>query len=58
VTSEQNSFKIDERPGRPSTTRHEKSVAKVRYFVQNDRRVSICEVDEEVKTFYGSCHAN
>jgi hypothetical protein len=26
--------------------------------VQNDRRVSICEVDEEVKTFYGSCHAN
>jgi hypothetical protein len=52
------SVKSDERPGRPSTTRHEKSVAKVCYFVRNDRRVSICEVDEEEGIFYALCHAN
>jgi hypothetical protein len=58
MTEELKSVKSDERLGPISTNRHDKSAAKVCDFVRNDRRVRICEVDEGVEIFYGSCHDN
>jgi hypothetical protein len=58
MTEEQRSVKSDERLGALSTIRHDKSAAKVCDFVLSNRRVSICEADEEAEIFYGSCHDN
>lgn len=58
MTEERKSVKSDGRLGPLSATRHDKSAAQMCDFGRNDRRVSICEEDEEAEIFYGSCHDN
>jgi 16S rRNA C1402 (ribose-2'-O) methylase RsmI len=45
----------DEHPGYPSANRNDELVAQMHDLVKNDRKLTICEVTEEVRFFYGLC---
>lgn len=47
--------KDNERPGRPSTSKTNEIVAHVREIIQNNRRLTIREVAEDIRILYGSC---
>lgn len=49
------SVKDNELPGRPSTSKTNETVARVREIIRNNRRLTIREVAEEVGISYGSC---
>ena len=49
------SFEDDPRPGRPSTSHTEETVARVREIIRADRRLTIREVAEEVRIAFGTC---
>ena len=49
------SFVDDPRPGRPSTSHTEETVARVREIIRADRRLTISDVSEEVRIAYGRC---
>jgi hypothetical protein len=49
------SFEDDPRPGRPSTSHTEETVARVREIIRADRRLPIREVAEEVRIAFGTC---
>ena len=49
------SFEDDPRPGRPSTSHTEETVARVREIIRADRRLTIREVAEEVRIAFGMC---
>jgi len=49
------SFEDDPRPGRPSTSHIEETVARVREIIRADRRLTIREVAEEVRIAFGTC---
>jgi len=49
------SFEDDSHPGRPSTSHTEETVARVREIIHADRRLTIREVAEEVRTAFGMC---
>ena len=49
------SFEDDPRPGRPSTSHTEETVARVREIIHAYRRLTIREVAEEVRTAFGTC---
>ena len=46
----------DERPGRPSTSRTDENVEKVKEMVMNDRWITIREVAHNVGISIGSCY--
>ena len=46
----------DERPGRPSTSRTDENVKKVKEMVMNNRRITIREVADDIDISVGSCH--
>jgi len=48
-------LKMTPRPGRPSTSHTEETVARVREIIRADRRLTIREVAEEVKIAFGTC---
>ena len=48
-------FEDDPRPGRPSTSHTEETVARVREIIRADRRLTIREVAEEVRIAFGTC---
>ena len=49
------SFEDDPRPGRPSTSHTEETVARVREIIRADRRLTIIEVAEGVRIAFGTC---
>ncbi|XP_008180994.1 daple-like protein [Acyrthosiphon pisum] len=49
------SVKDYERPGRPSTSKTNETVARVREIIRNNRRLTIREVAEDVEITYGLC---
>ena len=49
------SFENDPRPGRPSTSHTEETVARVREIIRADRPLTIREVAEEVRITFGTC---
>ena len=49
------SFEDDPRPGRPSTSHTEVTVASVREIIRANRRLNIREVAEEVRIAFGTC---
>jgi len=49
------SVKDNERPGRPSTSKTNETVARVREIIRNNHRLTIREVAEDVGIYYGSC---
>ncbi|XP_050533350.1 protein GVQW3-like [Daktulosphaira vitifoliae] len=49
------STKDNERSGRPSTSKTNEIVARVREIIRNNRRLTIREVAEDVGISYGSC---
>ena len=49
------SFVNDSRPGRPSTSHTEETVARVREIIRADRRLTIKKVAEEVRIAFGTC---
>lgn len=49
------SVKDNGRPGRPSTSKTNETVARVREIIRNNRRLTIREVAEDVGISYGSC---
>ena len=49
------SFEDNPRPGRPSTSHAEETVARVREIVCADRRLTVREVAEEVRIAFGMC---
>ena len=49
------SFEDDPRPGRPSTSHTEETVARVREIIHADRCLTIREVAEEVGIAFGMC---
>ena len=49
------SFEDDSRPGRPSTSHTEETVACVREIIHADRRLTIREVAEDVGVAFGTC---
>jgi len=49
------SFEDDPRPGRPSTSHAEGTVACVREIIRADRRLTIREVAEKVRVAFGTC---
>jgi len=49
------SFEDDPRPGRPSTSHTEETVARVREIICADRRLTIREVAEEVRIAFSTC---
>jgi len=49
------SVKDNERPGRPSTSKTNETVALVREIIRNNRRLTIREVAEDVGISYGWC---
>ena len=49
------SVKNNERPGRPSTSKTNETVARVREIIQNNCRLTGREVAEDVGISYGSC---
>jgi len=48
-------FEDDPRPGRPSTSHTEETVARVREIIHADRRLTIREVAEDVGIAFGTC---
>ena len=46
----------DKRPGRPSTSKTDENVEKVKEMVMNDRRITIREVADDVSISIGSYH--
>ena len=46
----------DSRPGRPSTSRNDEHVEKVRAVIRGNRRLTVREVADEVGISIGSCH--
>ena len=55
LKSGRRSFEDDPRPGRPSTSHTEETVARVRDIIHADRRLTIREVAEEVRIAFGTC---
>ena len=49
------SVKDNERPGRPSTSKTNETVARVREIIRNNRQLTIREVIEDVGISYDSC---
>jgi len=49
------SVKSDPLSGRPSTSRNEEMIAKVRTFVRNNRRLIVREIADDCGIFVGSC---
>ena len=49
------SFEDDPRPGRPSTSHTEETVARVREIIRDDQRLTIREVAEEVRIAFSTC---
>jgi len=49
------SVKNNQRPGRPSTSKTNETVARVREIIRNNRRLTIREVAENIGISYGSC---
>jgi len=49
------SFEDDPRPGRPSTSHTNETMAHVREIIHADRRLTIREVAEEVRIAFGTC---
>jgi len=49
------SFENKPRPGRPSTSHTEETVARVREIIHADRRLTNREVAEEVRIAFGTC---
>ena len=47
----------DQRSGRPSTSRTEEMIEKVRQLIQCDGRMTIVELEQEVGISHGSIHA-
>ena len=52
-----NSVESDPRSGRPSTSRNEEMIAKVRTIVRNNRRLTVRETANDCGIFVGSCGA-
>jgi len=46
----------DPRPGRPSTSTNDDHVERVRAVIRGNRRLTVCEVADEVGISIGSCH--
>jgi len=51
------SFESDPRSGRPSTSRNEEMIAKVRTIVRNKRRLTVREIADDCGISVGSCDA-
>ena len=49
------SFENDPRPGRPSSSHTEETVARVREIIRADRRLTIREVAEDVGLTFATC---
>jgi hypothetical protein len=49
------SFEDDPRPGRPSTSHTDETVALLREIIRADRRLTIREVAEDVRIEFGTC---
>ena len=49
------SVESDTRAGRPSTSRNEEMIAKVRTIVRNNRRLTVREIADDCGVFVGSC---
>ncbi|PNF43072.1 hypothetical protein B7P43_G02720 [Cryptotermes secundus] len=53
----QETLEDDQRSGRPSTSRTEEMIGKVRQLIRCDRRMTIAELEQEVGVSHGSIHA-
>ena len=51
------SFKYDQRSGKPSTARTEEMIAQVKEKIHADRRLTIREISDEMNMSFGSCQA-
>jgi len=51
------SVESDPRSGRPSTSRNEETIAKVRTIIRNNRRLTVREILDGCGISVGSCHA-
>ena len=51
------SVESDSRSGRPSTSRNEEMIAKVRTIVRNNRRFTIREIADDYRFSVGTCDA-
>ena len=51
------SVESDTRAGRPSTSRNEEMIAKVRTIVRNNRRLTVREIADDCGISVGSCDA-
>ena len=51
------SVESDLRSGRPSTSRNEEIIAKVRTIVRNNRRLAVLEIADDCGISVGSCDA-
>ena len=51
------SVERDPRSGRPSTSRNEEMIAKVRTIVRNNRRLTVREIADDCEISVGSCDA-
>jgi len=51
------SVESDLRSGRPSTSRNEEMIAKVRTIVRNNRRLTVLEITDDCRISVGSCDA-
>lgn len=49
------SFKDNERLGRPSASKTNETVARVRKIIRNNRRLTVREVAEDVGLYYDPC---
>ncbi|PNF30284.1 hypothetical protein B7P43_G15336 [Cryptotermes secundus] len=52
----QETLEDDQRSGRPSTSRTEKNIGKVRQLIRCDGRMTIAELEQEVGIFHGSIY--
>ena len=53
----QEKLEVDQCSGRPSTSRTAEMIEKVRQLIENDRRMTIVELEQEVGISHGSIHA-
>jgi len=56
LTSGRTSIEDDPKSGRPSTSMDDDHVEKVRAVIHQNRRLTVCEVAEEVGICESSCH--